>query len=197
MKRFLFWMLLLTAGLSTSAQGFEHYRNQFWQQMKETCRPGLRWEKAVTEVDEDGGEKTETKIFEVDCIGGWIHSGEEKIPLQSEEFGHLFEYAFDNPYYAPHLNVERNDRGISAMVKAGEENKTKLRLQRFETNPANGRLVSATATIVKDSPLYDLEVHIQVWFDDAGRYVRHEIDTKTDVLLGGSLHTKIKARLLS
>jgi hypothetical protein len=194
--RLILGVVAVSVGLQVHAQGFEHYRKLFWDQLAGTCQAGLRWEKTVTEVDEDGGEKKETKVFDVDCMRGTATDGTQTIGLQPDEFSHLFEFAYDSPYYAPYLDIKEAPGGVMAHVKAGEEDKSKLRKQRFSVDETTGILLEAEAWIVKDSPLYDLEVHVTVWFDATGRYQRHAIETKTDVLLGGDMHTRIAARLV-
>jgi hypothetical protein len=196
MKR-LSWIIVFSFVLTTvQAQGFSDYRKQFWDQLTATCQPGLRWEKTVTELPEGESPKVETKVFDLDCIHGTAKAGSQSIPLQSEEFGHLFECAYDNPYFAPYMDLVQANGSILATVKPGQEDDSKLRIQRFELNPHTGKLLRAEAHIVKTSPLYDLEVHINVWFDEAGHYDHHEVETQTDVWLGGSMHSIIKARLL-
>lgn len=195
MRRGAFILLLLTA-YSLQAQSAAAYKKLFWDQMRATCGPGLRWEKSVTEIDEAGATTTETKTFDIDCFGGFAQAGESKIALNPAEFGHLFEYAFDNPYISDDLEVTRTNSTVEAKPKAGREEDCKLRLQRFEIDAQSKQLRTAEARLVKGSPLYDLEVHITVRFDANGRYANHEVETKTDVLLGGTVHTLIKARLL-
>jgi hypothetical protein len=191
-----FWILLfltLTA-VVCKAQDGAFYKALFWKQMSATCRPGLRWEKSVTEFDEAGKPKTETKVFELDCLNGSATAGETRIALNPEEFGHLFEYMFDNPYHSENLDVQRKGASVFAIVNATED--SKLRLQQFEVDEATGVLRTAEANIVKDSPLYDLNVWITVHFDEQGHYINHVIKTKTDVLMGGALETRIQAQLL-
>jgi hypothetical protein len=180
--------------LSAKAQDGASYKALFWKQISATCRPGLRWEKSVTEYPEEGGPKTETKVFELDCLHGFATSGKTRIALNPEEFGHLFEYMFDNPYHAENLYVERNGASVFAIVNTKED--SKLHLQHFEVDEATGVLRKAEAHIVKESPLYDLNVRITVHFDEHGLYMNHVIETKTDVLMGGALHTRIQAQLL-
>ena len=198
MKERLFGMIMLLFGsqMGLQAQDFAAYQKLFWQQMSATCHAGLRWEKSVTELDVDGKATTETKIFDVDCYPGSAVAGETRIPLTKDEFGQLFECAYDNPYYAPYLDVVKDATGISANIKAGEEGRSKLRGQKFVVDPATGILRMAETHIVKSSALYDLEVDFMVHFDAAGHYTSHTVETKTDVLLGGDLHTKIEAHIL-
>ncbi|MEY3443564.1 MAG: hypothetical protein RLZZ519_1845 [Bacteroidota bacterium] len=185
--------LTLTAVVGKAQDG-AFYKALFWKQMSATCRPGLRWEKSVTEFAEDGSPKTETKVFELDCLHGSATAGETRIALNPEEFGHLFEYMFDNPYHSENLDVQRKGASVFAIVNASED--SKLRLQQFEVDEATGVLRTAEANIVKDSPLYDLDVRIVVHFDEQGHYMDHLIETITDVLMGGALHTRIQARML-
>ena len=185
--------LTLTA-VVCKAQDGAFYKALFWKQLSATCRPGLRWEKSVTEFDDAGSPKTETKVFELDCLHGFATSGKTRIALDPEEFGHLFEYMFDNPYHAENLYVDRNGASVFAIVNTKED--SKLHLQHFEVDEATGVLRKAEAHIVKGSPLYDLDVWIIVHFDEHGRYVNHVIETKTDVLMGGAIHTRIQAQLL-
>jgi hypothetical protein len=139
--------------------------------------------------------KTETKVFELDCFHGVSNGWRvRKSPWIPEEFGHLFEYMFDNPYHSEFLDVQRHGASMMAMVKSEQE--AKLRLQHFELDEKTGVMRKAEAHIVKGSPLYDLDVWIIVQFDEEGQYLNHSIETKTDVLMGGALHTKIQARLL-
>jgi hypothetical protein len=180
--------------LSAKAQDGASYKALFWKQISATCKPGLRWEKSVIEFSEDGNPKTETKVFELDCFHGSATAGSTKIALDPEEFGHLFEYMFDNPYHSEFLDVQRHGASMMAMVKSEQE--AKLRLQHFELDEKTGVMRKAEAHIVKGSPLYDLDVWIIVQFDEEGQYLNHSIETKTDVLMGGALHTKIQARLL-
>lgn len=196
MRKAIFFILLVLGGQVLLAQSCAQYKTMFWSQMASTCAPSIRWEKSVTEVAEDGTSTSETKTFEIDCYGGFAKDAETTIPLNPSEFGHLFEYAFDNPYVSPYLDLHQDANGITATVKAGDEGKSKLRLQRFETDPATGKLKTAEAKIIKGSALYDLEVFITVQFDAAGHYTSHAVETRTDVLLGGEVHTLIKARLL-
>ncbi len=193
MRKSLLFLLLLI-GQHLLAQSCDAYKQQFWQQMSATCAPGLRWEKTVAEVDEDGVSTTETKTFDLDCVGGFATAGETKIPLNPAEFGHLFEFAYDNPYIADDLELTTTERSTEAHPKAGKE--PKLRLQRFVNDAETGKLTVAEAHIVKGSPLYDLDVHITVNFDKNGRYQSHQVETKTVVLLGGTIHTQINAKLL-
>ena len=96
----------------------------------------------------------------------------------------------------PDLEVIRTAYSVEAKPKAGREQDCKLQLQRFAWLPESGQLLYAEAHISKGSPLYDLDVHITVRFDAVGHYAFHEVETTTDVLLGGTVHTLIKARLL-
>jgi hypothetical protein len=178
------------------AQDCAHYKNMFWAQMAGTCAPGLRWQKSVTEIAENGGETTETKTLDLDCYSGFAKDATTTIPLDPAEFGHLFEYAFDNPYVSDKLDIVRVAQGVTATAKPDQIADSKLHLQRFETDATTGKLRVAEAKIVKGSALYDLQVHITVWFDAAGRYERHAVETTTDVLLGGSVHTRILAQLI-
>lgn len=189
----IFLFLTLTA-VVCKAQDGAFYKALFWNQLSATCRPGLRWEKSVTEFDDAGSPKTETKVFELDCLHGVATAGETKIALNPEEFGHLFEYMFDNPYHSENLNVDRKGQSVHAIAHTKED--AKLRLQSFELDAGTGVLRKAEAHIVKESPLYDLDVRIIVHFDEQGHYRDHLIETITDVLMGGALHTRIQAQLL-
>ena len=153
------WMLVLIAisGLSLQAQSSAELRSLFWKQISSTCRPGLKWEKSVVEIAGDGTFAPETKVFDVDCYRGFATSGDVKVPLNPEEFGHLFEYTFDNPSYADRLVVDRAGKSVEAVVKAGAEKDCKLQMQAFEVD-SSGVMRSAYAHILKESPLYDLEV---------------------------------------
>jgi hypothetical protein len=194
-RSFLF-VMACWAWMAAEAQDFAGFRQAFWQQLSESCRPGLRWEKSVTELSGDAGSKTESRTLDLDCRRGWAKSGNDSINLGSEEFAFLFEYAFDNANYAPYMVLSRNGMGVSAKVKPGQEKESKLQLQRFDVDSISGRLQFAETRIWKDSPFYDLKVRISVWFDPSGHYLRHEIETNSDVVLGGELHTVIKARIL-
>lgn len=196
MRKTTLLLLLALTSVALQAQSFAAYKTMFWNQMASTCAPNLRWEKSVKEIAEDGQETTETKIFDLDCIVGLAKDATTTIPMNPAEFGHVFEYAYDNPYVSPYMDVTATPTSIDAKVKAGEEGKSKLRMQHFQTDPNTGRLLVAEASIIKGSALYDFEVHISVIFDAAGHYQSHIVETKTDVLLGGTVHTMIKARLL-
>ena len=196
MRKTTLLIYLTFAGLSLQAQSLAEYKTMFWTQMASTCAPHLRWEKSVTEIDDAGKETTETKTLDLDCIAGLAHDATTTIPMNPAEFGHLFEYGFDNPYVSPYMDVTTAPGSITAKVKPGEEGKSKLRMQHFEMDRSTQKLVVAEASIVKGSALYDLEVHIAVQFDAAGHYQSHSVETKTDVLLGGTVHTVIRAKLL-
>lgn len=196
MRQLAFFILLCLMGNAIAAQSCAAYKKMFWSQMASTCAPDLRWEKSVTEIADDGTTTTETKTFDLDCVAGFAKDATTTIPLNPAEFGHLFEYAYDNPYVSPYLDIAITASSIDAKLKAGEEGKSKLRMQHFLVDPSTGKLQLAEASIVKGSALYDLEVHISVQFDAAGHYLSHTVETKTDVLMGGDVHTRIKARLL-
>jgi hypothetical protein len=189
-------VLLILSANSLVAQNFAAYRDMFWRQLSETCAPNLHWEKSITEVAEDGSKTTETKNFVLDCYHGHAQAGDTRIALDPAEFGHLFEYAYDNAYVAPYIVLESASNGITANVKPGSEGKSKLRYQSFEVDPVTGKLILAEAKIIKGSALYDLEVHITVRFDVQGRYLSHSVETLTDVLMGGTVHTMIEAKLV-
>lgn len=192
------WMgaIMLLTGASLSAQGFSHYRDQFWRQMRATCRPGLRWEKAVTELDGSNVVSKEIRTFDLDCQKGTATDAKGTLNITGAEFAHLFEFAFDNPYLQDHLDLKAEGPSMVATVKAGQESDCKLHAQRFTVDPATGNLTEAHAHIKKGSLLYDLEVDITVKFGPDGRYLSHQIETETDVWLGGEVHTLIQARLL-
>ncbi len=196
MRKAALLLLLAAASLALQAQSFAEYKTMFWNQMASTCAPDLRWEKSVKEIAEDGQETTETKIFDLDCIAGLAKDASTTIPMNPAEFGHLFEYAYDNPYVSPYMDVAVTPTSIDAKVKPGEEGKSKLRVQHFQVDPNTHKLLVAEASIIKGSALYDFEVHISVLFDTAGHYQSHTVETKTDVLLGGTVHTMIQAKLL-
>lgn len=187
--------VLVLMALCAQAQDGASYKELFWKQLTNTCRPGLRWEKSVVEFPEGGSPKTETKVFDLDCFHGFATAGSTTIALNPEEFGHLFELMFDNPYHSEHLDVKRTGKSVMALPKPGEAADSKLRLQFFEVDSLSGVLRTAEAHIIKESPLYDLDVYIIVHFDGQGRYMNHVIETKTDVLMGGALHTRIQAQL--
>ncbi|MFN8394692.1 MAG: hypothetical protein U0176_08485 [Bacteroidia bacterium] len=188
--------LLLLMGASLSAQGFSHYRDQFWKQMRATCRPGLRWEKSVTELEGSAVKSNEVRTFDLDCQKGTATDAKGTLNITGAEFAHLFEFAFDNPYLEEHLDLKRDAQGVTATVKSGHESDCKLQAQRFSIDPATGNLSEAHAHIKKGSLLYDLEVDITVKFGPDGRYLSHQIETRTDVWLGGEVHTQIQAHLL-
>jgi hypothetical protein len=195
MRKSAFFIFLFLISQNLLAQSCAEYKKMFWDQIASTCAPRLLWEKSITEIAENGTSTTETKQFEIDCFSGLAKNPSTTIPLNPAEFGHLFEYAFDNPYISDKFQVVRWGPSVEAKSKPGENN-SKLISQRFEVALGTNKLMVAQAHIIKSSPLYDLEVKIMVSFDVNGHYSAHEVETRTDVLLGGTVHTLIKARLL-
>lgn len=187
--------LALAFALQAQGNSSAFFQGLFWKQLSATCHPGLRLEKAVMDIGEDGSKEVETKVFDLDCYHGTATADGKAQSLDLGEFAYLFEYTFDNPYVADKLVVTQQALVTEAKPKAGESD-CNLLLQRFELSPDTGALTRAQTKIAKTSPLYDLEIEVVVTFDAQGRYIGHTIDTKTDVLLGGVAHTLIQARLL-
>lgn len=189
-------MAAVLLATSLHAQSFSEYKDLFWKQMQSTCVPGLRWEKAVSELEGGKVVSNEVRTFDLDCKRGTATDAKGSLNITGAEFAHLFEFTYDNPYMEEHLDIIRDASGVVAKVKSGHEGDCKLHLQRFLMDQQTGKVVEAHAHIVKSSLLYDLEVEISVTFAPDGRYVSHRIETRTDVWLGGDVHTLIQARLL-
>lgn len=193
---FLFFLLVLSFGLQAQASpthNSKFYKQLFYQQLSETCRPNLRWEKSVTDIT--AGTAKQTKIFDLDCLSGMQSLNGKTSKMKTNEFEHLFQYVYDNPKQADYLNVsETNAESILAMPNPGDEGKTELQFQHFEVK--SGKLLEAEAKILKSTPLYDMAVHILVKFDSQGHYLSHTVDTKTSTLMGGDVEAKIEGRLL-
>lgn len=184
--------MLFPAQAILFAQTSSDFKRMFFQQLSATCKPELRWEKSVTDIS--AGTAKQTKVFEIDCLHGTKSFQGESSQLSKDEFKHLFEFVFDNPKQAEFLDVVRNGESLEAIVKSGKESKIDLHAQRFIVE--GGKIREAEARILKSNALYDLEVHIKVWFDVTGEYLKHEVQTKTSALWGGDVEAHIEGRLL-
>jgi hypothetical protein len=193
--------ILLLLGLGTviglsplAAQTDVDYAALFQAQLRTTCSGTILWEKSVTELSEGG---TETRHFRIDCAAAHVIDPDDNSPttLPTEEFSYLFAYLSTNPRIAPLMQITHNAGGIQATLKPEHAGETPLQKQNFERD-ANGLLRYAESTVRKQNTLYDLEVNVRVWFDDKGRYERHETTTSSDVLFGGEVKTLIKGKIL-
>ena len=191
---FFILLMLLGYGLKAQIQPSSFYKQLFFQQLTETCRPNLRWEKSVTDIS--AGTPMQTKIFDLDCFKGSKTCEGKVSSIEAEEFEPLFRYVFDNPKQKDNLQVsETSDKGMTAKPKAGLEADAELKLQSFDI--LDGKMQFAEAIIEKSTALYDLYIHIEVKFDAAGHYQSHTVHTKTSALMGGDVEAKIEGRLLN
>lgn len=189
MKRLLSISAFLMLATIALGQGFADYQSMFWNQLANTCRENLRWQKSI----EEEGEK-ESKTFVLDCSKGRMQDAGESLPMDLEEFSYLFEYHFDNPKYQGWLDLEQNAGSTKAKVKPGYASKCPLQSQEFIM--ANGKIQQASAHIFRETALYDLDIEINVHFDSAGKYSHHTLKSKSDVLWSGGITTLIEGRLL-
>lgn len=189
MKKFITISICLFLAFSSFAQSSTALQELFWTQMANTCSEGLEWEKSI----EEAGTK-ESKTFLLDCQKGIMQEGTNSLPMDLEEFSYLFEYHFDNPKYQGWMDLSNAEGSVTAKTKPEYQAKCPLRSQSFLLE--QGKLKEASAHIFRSTALYDLDIEIKVFFDASGRYSHHSLQTKSDVLWGGGLETKIEGRLL-
>ena len=198
MKTFLSILAFALIGHSVlPAQDANPYAELFWRQMQGSCQGVLEWEKSVTELGEEATHGKETQTYQIDCSTGTLKRADatgENTPGLSE-FDFLFEYDCQNPYYVEYYEVVKDGESLSAVLKEGNEGETPLQQQSFEVDAA-GKLRFAESHIVKDTRLYDMDVHIKVWFDAAGHYERHETLTMTQPILKGPVRTLIEGKVI-
>jgi hypothetical protein len=182
------WMLF---ALGLQGQSHAELKSRFWKQIQGTCSGTLRFEKTVTDLT--GSDSPEQKTYRIDCRSGLIEAPQDS-PFPFQEFDYLFEQDFDNPYLSPLMNFERSPSLVSATLKPEEAGESALQNARFELSGTN--ITLASASVRKSSPLYELEVDIEVRFDAQGRYLSHLIKTRSDLLLGSEVKTQIQGRLI-
>jgi hypothetical protein len=195
MRKLLLLLLALACGIpALPAQSAPDYAALFRTQLQASCSGQLTWEKSVQELD---GGTTETHIYRIDCAAGSVTdpATQAHVTLPTNEFGYLFELLATHPRIAPLYTVVQEGGSLHAVIKAEHYDESQLKKQDFEVD-ANGKLRYVSSTLRKSNTLYDLDISIAVWFDATGRYERHETTTASDVLLGGSVKTLIKGRIL-
>jgi hypothetical protein len=177
-----------------AAQSAPDYAALFRAQLQASCAGQVTWEKTVLEVD---GGPAETHRYRIDCAAGSVTdpATQAHVTLPVNEFGYLFELLATHPRIAPLYTIERDGGSLHAVIQAAHYDESQLKKQDFEVD-AQGKLRYAASSLRKSNTLYDLDVSIAVWFDADGRYERHETTTSSDVLLGGSVKTLIKGRIV-
>jgi hypothetical protein len=195
MKKLLSLALGLCLGLPLlPAQSTPDYPALFHAQLKASCTGQVTWEKSVVEVD---AGQPEAHLYLIDCAAGRVSDPATKasISLPTNEFSYLFEQLCTHPRIAPLFQVTREGSSLHAVIKPEHFNDSPLKKQSFEVD-ASGKLRYVETVLRKSNTLYDLDISIRVWFDAEGHYERHETTTSSEVLLGGSVKTLIKGRIL-
>lgn len=179
------------------AQNGNAYVQKFWRQLSSTCQQDLVYEKSIEEVGENASHEKETHVYRLHCGDGSVErtDGKSKEKPGLDEFDYLFEYDCLNPYIKEHFDLKEGAEGLSAVLKSDKDSETPLKKQTFKVDPS-GKLRFAESHILKDTRLYTLEVHVQVWFDAAGHYLRHETSTLTQPILKSPVRTLIKGRIV-
>lgn len=197
MKKLLIVLVMVLSGPSIlPAQEANPYAQKFWQQIHASCNGVMEWEKTIEEVGEGANYEKESHTYQIDCAEGTVKriDAEADHAPGLEEFEFLFEYDCQNPYFSAYYDMVKEGESLRAVIKPGNEAETPLQQQAFEVD-ASGKLRFAESHIVKNTRLYDMDVHIQVWFDAAGHYERHEIRTMTQPVLKSAVRTLIQAQL--
>lgn len=197
MKQLLILLALALLGPSfLAAQDTNQYARMFWEQLHASCNGVMEWEKSITEVGDEASYEKETHTYRIDCSEGSLKriDAESEVVPGLEEFDFLFEYDCQNPYFSEYYEMKKDGESLSAVILPGSESETPLQKQTFQVD-ASGKLRFAESHIVKNTRLYDMDVHIQVWFDRDGHYERHETRTMTQPILKKPVRTLIQAQL--
>lgn len=195
MKRFLLTISFLLPVLAWG-QGNSTYEQLFWKQIAGSCSAGNTWTKTVTDISEGVKAPSQSKVFTLDCKAGrLIPSAEDSAILPGvSEFDFLFEYNAKSPFIEEYFSIQENPKGLNAALNKDNEGDSPLQEQVF-TLTESGQLSYAMSHIKKENMLYTLEVKVEVWFDEKGRYDHHQIETFTEPILDDGIHTMVKGAL--
>ena len=187
-------LVLLSLLLPLQAFGQTDYEQLFWGQIFSSCHEGATWQKSVYDLKGDSPETPQTKKYKIRCGSGEFVSLENDNTSSpgTHEFDFLFEYLATNRYIKEYFEISEDGKGLVATIKADNADDTPLQQQVFSMDGA-GRLVYVKSVIQKDNLLYSMKVTIKVFFDESGRYDRHQIETETDPIAQDGIHTRIEA----
>lgn len=195
MKKYLLLFLSLSPLFLWSQQASQ-YQDLFWQQVNHSCdgRSEVAWEKSVEEV---GGAPAETHRYRLDCTEGGLERVDQDGPasLPLNEFDFMFEYFAENNFQKEYFDFKSVNKGMHAVRKVESKEETPLEKQVFEVDD-KGVLRYALSHIRKENLLYVLEINIEVWFDEQGRYLKHRTETFTEPMLNDGIRTLIQAQIV-
>ena len=191
-------LVLLAFLLPVQAFGQADYEQLFWGQIFSSCHEGITWQKSVFDLKGDSPKVPQTKKYEIRCGSGEFISldNDNTSSPGTHEFDFLFEYLATNRFIKDYFQLSEDEKGMIAIIKADNSDDTPLQEQVFALDKA-GRLTYAKSVIMKDNLLYSMKVTIEVFFDENGRYDRHQIETETDPIAQDGIHTRIEAHLLN
>lgn len=193
---FLGLVMVIFFSSTAVAQSGTNYQQLFWQQMGNSCQDDVLWKKAVYDLEGNTPGVPQTKEYKIECqTGKFIPMVDDGSPLPGwDEFDFLFEYEASNKFIVEYFDITEEPGHYLASIKNDSEGDTPLQVQEFKIGP-DGKMRFAMSRILKDNLLYTMKITIAVWFDEQGRYARHEVETETDPVMQDGIHTRIEGKI--
>lgn len=168
-----------------------HKRQRFTEQLRSVCQDErVVYRKTVTDLTLDSAPRQDSSW---QAQKGVMDTGEDSTRCVLErDLAYALAYSYEQPALRDYFQVDQQGDTLIAQLRPDAAGKLELQSQKV-IPLADGEGYRYLATqLKKDTWLYKMQVQIEVFFDEKGRYDHHQLEMESEVLGGGEV---FKARI--
>ena len=173
-------------------------RTQFNAQLAQSClHNDIRYTKTVIDVNSESATPQDSVFSSAQLFGqtSLNEATDSSSCVIQQDLAYALSFYYDQPSLREYFELEQKQDTTIARIKPQYANSSDLQVQKILMQPGKDLFRYVESQIMKKSWLYELEIQIKVQFDEAGRYIHHELEINNLVPFSSShFHSIIQGK---
>ncbi len=185
----LFTTLVSCGGEESATRERSALEQKLLAQIEASCQTEMvRFEKEISNLNANPVTKEDSLWLSTPQIRvGETESGGDSIQcMLISELEWATKAFHDAPSMQAYYDIESKGDSVLVQIKSSSASQSDLKSQIYIMDESSGKLLYWQSTFDKDNWLYSLDVDIEVFFDEEGRYLQHNLKVQNDVSLMSS-----------
>ncbi|MEM6344748.1 MAG: hypothetical protein AAF927_12735 [Bacteroidota bacterium] len=185
----LFTTMVSCGGDEDATRERSSLEQQLQAQIQMSCQTEMaRFEKEISNLSTNPVTKEDSSWTSLPQIRvGETESGADSMQcMLISELEWATKSFHDAPSMQAYYESQTNGDSVLIQIKASSANQSDLKSQKYIFSESSETLLYWQSVYAKDNWLYSLDVDIEIFFDEQGRYLEHNLKVSNDVSLMGS-----------
>ncbi|MEL7532965.1 MAG: hypothetical protein AAFN10_16730 [Bacteroidota bacterium] len=185
----LFTSLVSCGGEESAIRERSPLEEQLQSQIQGSCEGEMvRFDKEISNLNANPVSKEDSTWLSLPMIRvGETESGTDSMQcMLISELEWASKSFHDAPSMQAYYDTKLKEDSVLIQIKASSANQSDLKSQKYILDEASGTILYWQSTYKKDNWLYSLDVEVEIFFDEKGRYLQHNLKVRNDVSLMSS-----------